>query len=737
MIRLLRVTIRNFQSFGNVPTTVELDTHLTTLILGRNKDVGEDGDSRNAAGKSVLFNAIFWCMFDEGIDETKQDEHINLFNGKHMEVKLEFEVDGLTYQLTRGRKPNRVELLQNGNPVTMHGTRNTDESIHYLFKTNAVIFRNTYLMDANSEPFMKMKAAVQRDFMENFLDLNLLTVRAKALKHIRDENKVAITLEENNLANQRNNNDRARNQIATLSSKIVEWDNTRRREIDELSANIGKLEAIDIPENLGIHGRHEADLELISKYEKEYATYDHRLEVLNTKLTALDKEEQSLVFVKQAADKWDQDQVEHLSKLHTEEAGLKAQGFDYLVPIHEHAARLNDELKVKQGEIAKLEPKLEAVSKELTDLERQRTTLLDGKCPYCAGPLHDKSKLSKVEETHANRTTIRQSIETQLETALNQEENIQKAIAETQSSLAGKPTLKECNAGLSRLETLALLIINAQKPNPNRVLVEHKQQALSTLQAENSREKLTNEIDKVVNDATQVAELLESSKKSLTSVAGIPSRMELDRIVQKLEASRAQKIALENNRKNPYQEQVDVLTASISEPDESKLLSLKTEQEHCDILIKLLTDSKSFVRKNIIDNYVPFLNTKINAYLERVDSAHTVKMNPDLTTELYYSDFPVSYASCSKGEKLRLNFSTSMAFRDLASTFGKNFNAMFIDEFFDAGSDPGFFKKVFAIIDKEDKSVFIISHRDELKALADVEVTAVKERGFTTLEFAA
>ena len=113
------------------------------------------------------------------------------------------------------------------------------------------------------------------------------------------------------------------------------------------------------------------------------------------------------------------------------------------------------------------------------------------------------------------------------------------------------------------------------------------------------------------------------------------------------------------------------------------------------ILCPSLTDNKSFVRKNLLDQYVPYINQRISHYTEQLDLPHRVVINNDLTVDMTYMTKSVSYGNMSNGERGRLNFSVSMAFRDLLSVSGHNFNLLGIDELLDNGIDQSGFHAIF------------------------------------------
>jgi len=76
-IKFKKLSIQNFLSFGQKPTVVDLDSSTNTLIVGENRDVGSEGYSKNGVGKSTIFQALTWVIYNEGISSIKQDAFVN------------------------------------------------------------------------------------------------------------------------------------------------------------------------------------------------------------------------------------------------------------------------------------------------------------------------------------------------------------------------------------------------------------------------------------------------------------------------------------------------------------------------------------------------------------------------------------------------------------------------------------------------------------------------------------
>ena len=111
MIKIKRIGLKNFFSFGECWNWLELDQPGVTLILGENVDLPEI-DSRNGVGKTSIYQAISVALYNSSLTFIKKDNWINSTNKQGMEVVVEFEKDAVEYKIHRGRKPDFVRLYR-------------------------------------------------------------------------------------------------------------------------------------------------------------------------------------------------------------------------------------------------------------------------------------------------------------------------------------------------------------------------------------------------------------------------------------------------------------------------------------------------------------------------------------------------------------------------------------------------------------------------------------------------
>jgi len=195
-------------------------------------------------------------------------------------------------------------------------------------------------------------------------------------------------------------------------------------------------------------------------------------------------------------------------------------------------------------------------------------------------------------------------------------------------------------------------------------------------------------------------------------------------------------LTAKQKEEDPYEEQIaEMEQQSEEEINYGPINEYKRVQEHQDFLYKLLTNKDSFVRKRIIDQNLSYLNARLGQYLDRIGLPHTVTFLNDLSVEITELGRDLDFDNLSRGERNRLILSLSWAFRDVWESLYQPINLLFIDELVDSGMDASGVENAMAILKKmareHNKSIWLVSHRDELAGRVNNIMTVVKENGFT------
>jgi DNA repair exonuclease SbcCD ATPase subunit len=159
--------------------------------------------------------------------------------------------------------------------------------------------------------------------------------------------------------------------------------------------------------------------------------------------------------------------------------------------------------------------------------------------------------------------------------------------------------------------------------------------------------------------------------------------------------------------------------------------------------------SRKGIRSYLLDQIVPFLNERVAHYLDILTDGgieatfHTVKTlasgdkRENFNLEISNKNAADTYEGNSGGEKRRIDLGVALGFNDfLASRSGKRFNLLLLDEVFEGVDADGLYYviKVLEDIARRKSSVFVITHRDELKSYFSDEILMQREDGLSYVE---
>ena len=252
----------------------------------------------------------------------------------------------------------------------------------------------------------------------------------------------------------------------------------------------------------------------------------------------------------------------------------------------------------------------------------------------------------------------------------------------------------------------------------------HKEEAVEHL--------ATNE-SSLLEHKTTVEKIGDIGDKPVTFYSTLSDAYEHQNSVEKLEE------LIENNKntEDPYVDQInDMRNDALEEVDYSRMNTLVSLLEHQDFLLKLLTNKDSFIRKKIIDQNLSYLNSRLAYYLDKLGLPHDVVFLSDLSVEITELGRDLDFDNLSRGERNRLILGLSWSFRDIFESLYSTINVLFVDELIDSGMDTNGVESSLAVLKKMvrdgNRSVFLISHKEELQGRVESVLNVIKENGFTS-----
>ena len=249
-------------SVGQNTQAVTFDKDHLTLVLGENLDLGgDDTGSRNGTGKTTIINALSYALYGQALTNIKKENLINKTNGKSMLVTVEFEKNNNKYRIERGRKPNVLKLYVNDSQVktdeveddSQGDSRETQKAIEQMLEMSHTMFKHLVALNTYTEPFLSMRAADQREVIEQLLGITLLSEKSEVLKVALKESKDSIISETAKIEATKRANDNIQKSIDSLITRSNAWENKKDQDLNSLVNSIQTLITVDIDAEIAGH----------------------------------------------------------------------------------------------------------------------------------------------------------------------------------------------------------------------------------------------------------------------------------------------------------------------------------------------------------------------------------------------------------------------------------------------------------------------------------------------------
>ena len=672
-------------SVGNATQGIDFDRKDLTLVLGENLDLGGDG-SRNGTGKTTIINALSYALYGQALSNIRKDNLVNKTNAKHMLVSLDFHINGTDYKIERGRKPNVLKFYVNNEHKAAEDeaqgdSRETQDAIERIIGMSHDMFKHVLALNTYTEPFLSLKANDQRTIIEQLLGITLLSERADRIKELNRQTKDAIQSEEFRIRAVQEANKRIEEQIESLKRRQVLWQKKYDSDVAYLVGQYDDLAKVDIEVELLAH----KDLAVWSARKQQQDAYT----ALASRQTAWkQKQHKDISELELTYNKLCHIDITTELQAHTNLAAYSQRSKD-IVDLEKYIARcVADEAKEQK-----------VINKLKTEIEE----LKNHKCYACGQDFHD-----------TNHETVLAAKEKALQEAALQTLSINTQWMENTDALTALGELGIKPTTHYATETEAI------RHSSELENIQHK---IDAKRAE------TDPYAEQLAEHTSVEVGTQPITHYDTETQAIDHRSRMNTMLTQINSK-----ALETD---PYTEQItEMQQQALQVVRYDHLNELTRVQDHQDFLLKLLTSKDSFVRKKIIEQNLSYLNQRLTHYLDRIGLPHTVKFMNDLSVSIEELGRELDFDNLSRGERNRLILSMSWAFRDVWESLYSPINLLFIDEMIDNGLDTQGVENALGLLKKmsreRHKSIWLVSHRDELTSRVENILKVVKENGFTS-----
>ena len=693
-----KISIRNFLSFGNVPEELDLTKSNYRVIVGKNKDKSDSDDDANGVGKSSFIAAIYFALFGQAPgNKINLPSLVNNINKKNMVVKLDFSIDDTDYTIERGRNPVILKFYKNGQEVvdeSLGDSRDTQKEIEELIGISKDVFSQIICLTCNVPVFMEQPIGTQKEIIEKILGIDVISKKVVALKSLITETKNNVNnkqFEYDTLVNQKKTMEESiQHQLNNLKQNKEFFETNKNNKRNELNCRIKEIEKIDFE-------KEEDNLKKLSEYEtilKENETNKELQKKIKEELTKAIFEFNSL-----------NNKIDSLKGF---DFNKEREAFKFNEQLKEEKQKYDTELVLYNSNVDKLNKAktlFESLHKSIEKKENELKSIKEGVCPVCG---------NEIDKEHTKEH--RKKVNAELRDLNNQYHQCDLEILEL-NDLVSNFTKKDFNFATTSYKTYEDML---NDENGLTKLIESLQSC---------SEKITN-LDKEVSGIV-IKDLGEKPVCRYRTMEDLLTHkitlVNLKKQLEELEKST-----------NPYEgqeESILKMREKIVEPNDTELNAFKDDLEHQEVLLKLLNSPSSFIRKNILDKSLEFLNAKIKHYLIKMGSLHSVVLNNDMSIDI--SSMGLDYNYVSTGEMSRISFALNFAFRDVWEALNNTrINLYMFDEVLDkSGLDTSGKRAIVDCLSSiDDRNLLVVSHDEIIKSSTMDILTIVKEQGFSHIE---
>lgn len=273
-IKFKELRLRNFMSFGNQETIIDLSDYGSTLIVGKNVDM----DSNNGAGKTSIINGICYALYNKPFDNISLQRLINTTNAAKntlMEARLTFSKGEDEFEVYRCRGESfNINISMNGEDVTLDSVAENDKNIQDLVGLSYELFTKIIVFSGSSTPFLEMPLSQQRSQIEELFNITILTEKALKLKELIKATEGTLAIREAVAKEQQSQVDLYNRHLADANSRVLKWDKDKQSQLDLFAKQLEVIKTVDLDTEKELHA-------LTGDLEKQLTELLHEQSTLN------------------------------------------------------------------------------------------------------------------------------------------------------------------------------------------------------------------------------------------------------------------------------------------------------------------------------------------------------------------------------------------------------------------------------------------------------------------------
>lgn len=679
---------RNFMSYGNTLNKFEFRDGLTWL----------HGD--NGFGKSAIVEAMTFALLGISYRGGKKEELRNTKNaatGSPTSVILTFDTvdppeEPESYRITRtisGKKSTTkfvIEKMIEGVWIeqnTRAGLSQQDFEEKVL-QFNEVLFKNVIAMNTQETlPFFMLPAAKKRELLESIISMSLDAWKKANNKRLSESN-ISFSIAESD--------------IQQLSSEISELELIYQQMKEERSTNLEQMK-------VDLQTYTDQSTELNRKYNERTAKKQEvsdELAAIRAELLTESKVDNRIAEIKETfsgveqlatAKRAVEEAKAAYEKLESDIAESVAEYKQAKSDMAHYREMINEEDQNKRSlerQLAKKETEHNIMVAKRDGYTKIAESFVVGTpCPTC-GHISDESDVERHKNAlreqwkEANKSVKELNAElTKLNNAIEESQKLIDEYEQKEANAVGDVTTFE--ETIEPVQTEAYAAITVATNNYNKLLKLTKDFDTDTAKAElvelEAKKKtypvLREQYTEKNTEWSEISQSLSDINGTLVHVYNEIERLKAD--IEKAENNTDDAIAVMESKINKNRGMLKDAYDRLHKASDTIAI--------CNLITQVCADNG--MKKMVFSMFVPAFNKAVQRNITKANLPFVVTFNDAMDYEFQtLPGLSPSYTMLSQGQKRKLGFAISMAFRDFVSLVG-NFNVNFLslDEVLDISTD--------------------------------------------------
>lgn len=708
---------KNFRSIGNEFMEIDYQRNPATLVTSDD----------NGAGKSTM---LVWLLFfvlynDTYSKKEKKAGLVNSQNKKDCVGEVEFACRGSEWKVRRGIKPDFVEVHQlvDGEwkqVVNEAAKADMNKYIVNLIGIDQKMFENSLVLGKEKFiPFTEMYTADRRTMVEAIWDLGFFSlmnedvkakikVLNKTLEDISNEFGMKM-IDHTNKKTQLAQIIESNNRIQQQSAEILEQERIRLSSLDaDISSyqdEMARLQEVEVNTKKEI-GEVESRLnqESTEEIENLKAQYAEKMKAVDD--IASDKAEDYERIELSSAEQALNDIRDQARKVTERKNEVLNQRNENLNVLNEAMERL----RYGEGFRIKFQTEKEGYQESIQKFHDM------GTCPTCQQEVSEEAKsqvqyegnikIKDVDSRIERLETMLEEINTTIAEHKAKDDEFVRQVAEIDAELSSlRDQATEAHNGIETIKRDIQEFYKTAEIEKASLDRELKSQILSNRQALNTR------FDDITASLQQTLETASQGRATVKDKIGELKARRAPLVASIADLER--KLSVQPTPTADLEAVIAGIEQSLKDLEERRQTTDEELQDH-NHLLHFLKDDQTKAR--IISLYLPFLNKKINEYLEGMNMFLDISVDDTFDITMGTAGRKgQSLFSLSSGQRVRVNIAITMALRDVANLKASvQCNILVFDEVLENLSERGVQECIEMLKYKfSNNNLFVISQREQ------------------------